>query len=80
MRGPIILLFTQHYQVNNEMSGAYSMHGRNLHEILVEDLKGRDQLGNQSVNGRKVLTEILKKCRLRIGFNWLRRGTNGGIL
>jgi hypothetical protein len=48
----------------------------------LENMKGRDHLGEVSIGGRLTLKLILKKQsgRMWIGFTWLRTGTSGMLL
>jgi hypothetical protein len=39
---------------------------RNAYKILVTNLKGRDHLGDISINGRTILTQILKIQSARV--------------
>jgi hypothetical protein len=45
-------------------------------------MKGKDQLGDLDVDGRKILKWILEKYGVRVGtgYKWLRVQFNGGIL
>jgi len=57
-----------------------SRHGRDVK--LIQNLNGRDQLGDLSVDRRVVLRRILRKARVRmlIGFMWLSIGSSDGPL
>jgi hypothetical protein len=40
---------------------------RNANRIMIENLKGRDYLGDTDVDGRMKMLFILMKCRLDVG-------------
>jgi hypothetical protein len=48
----------------------------------MDNVKGRNHLGDVSVNGRIILKFILRKCGVRLwaGFMWLRVGSSGRVL
>ena len=56
--------------------------GRGVHKVLVGNLRERDHLGDQNVDGRIILRWILRKCEgvMGTGLGWLRIGTDGGRL
>ena len=56
--------------------------GRGVHKVLVGNLRERDHLGDQDVDGRIILRWIFRKCEgvVGTGWGWLRIGTGGGRL
>jgi len=45
-------------------------------------MKGRNHLGDLGVDGRAILERMLQEQSVKewTGFNWLRTGSNGGLL
>ena len=56
--------------------------GRGVHKVLVSNLRKRDHWGDQDVDGRIILSWILRKWEGVVGteWSWLRIGTGGGRL
>jgi hypothetical protein len=55
---------------------------RKLYQVLVESPKERDHSEDQGIGGRMGSEWILKRLAwgVWIGFDWLRTGTDGGLL
>jgi hypothetical protein len=54
----------------------------NVYKIMVESVKGRKRLEHRGVDKKIILKCVLNKLGVRsgVGFIWLRRGTDGGLL
>jgi hypothetical protein len=55
---------------------------RGVYRFWWENLRERDHLGGPGVDVRIILSWILRKWNLWVqtGWNWLRKGTGGGLL
>ena len=69
---------------NNEMGGACSTYGesRGVYRILLGNLRERDHLGDQGLDGRIIIRWIIRKWDVGAwtGSSWLVIGTGGGHL